>query len=94
MGIRTYYKEYEQIKDRAVKMGLGEYINMKEEDREELDRTKTVICQAGEGHACVRYKVMANGGGLTDDECAIFADDGNLCFGYDIDGNMIEVYTD
>lgn len=46
------------------------------------------------GYACKRYQIIGNANNLSDHECAIIADGGNLCFGYRMEGQEIVVYTD
>ena len=41
-----------------------------------------------------RYQIIGNANNLSDHECAIIADGGNLCFGYRMEGQEIVVYTD
>ena len=84
--MRTHYKEYEEIKDKAIIMYGG--------TPEIMPEDKTVLLFAGEGHYSKRYRVIHNGANLTAEQCAIIADEGNLCFGYDEMDDFIIVYTD
>lgn len=49
---------------------------------------------AGSGYASMRYRVLSNPHNLTDDELALMADGGSLCFGYRKEDTTIVVYTD
>lgn len=84
--MQTHYKEYEKIKDKAIIMYGGM--------PDEIPEDKTILLYAGEGHFSKRYRIMHNGADLTPEQCAIIADEGNLCFGFDKIGVFIEVYTD
>ena len=55
---------------------------------------ETVIMSGDSGYACKRYQIIGNANNLSDHECAIIADGGNLCFGYRMEGQEIVVYTD
>ena len=46
------------------------------------------------GYACKYYEIIGNVNNLSDHDCAIIADGGNLCFGYRMEGQKIVVYTD
>lgn len=46
------------------------------------------------GYACKYYEIIGNVNNLSDHDCAIIADGGNLCFGYRMEGQRIVVYTD
>lgn len=93
--MKTYYEEYEKLKDRAVSISDYQWRNMPEEEREKLLSEKTIITDAGNGYAHKKYKIIGNVNKLSDKECAIVADGGNLCFGYRSEGaNIIAVYTD
>lgn len=48
----------------------------------------------GDGYYCKHYKIIGNAGNLSNHDCAIIADGGNLCFGYSMEGRKIVVYTD
>lgn len=48
----------------------------------------------GSGYANKSFKILSNKAGLSSDELALIADDGNLCFGYKRTGDIIKIYTD
>lgn len=48
----------------------------------------------GFGYANKSFKILSNKAGLSSDELALIADDGNLCFGYKRTGNIIKIYID
>lgn len=45
-------------------------------------------------HGRQEYEVVSNPHNLSDDELALICDDGNLCFGYRKDRDLIVIYTD
>lgn len=92
--MKTWYKEYEAIKDKAILISECDWEKMGEEEQNKLLSEKTVITPAGQGYACALYMIKGNARNLTDQQCAIFADRGNLCFGYRMEGRTIVVYTD
>lgn len=93
--MKTYYEEYEQLKDKGMLISSYNWRTMQEEEQKKLLSEKTVIIDAGSGYAHKKYRIVGNVSKLSTKECAIIADGGNLCFGYRSDGNgVIEVYTD
>lgn len=49
----------------------------------------------GSGYANAKYRVLSNPYGFSNDELALLADRGNLCFGYRMEGpDVIVIYTD
>ena len=88
------YKEYEKIKDKAIVVFGYEWESMADEQKEKILAEKTVIMSGDSGYACKRYQIIGNANNLSDHECAIIADGGNLCFGYRMEGQEIVVYTD
>jgi hypothetical protein len=92
--MKTYYEEYEKIKDKAVLVYDCEWSNMPEEKRQKLLSEKTVIRAVGTIYAGKTYQIEGNVNHLTNQECAIIADGGNLCFGFRMEGKKIVVYTD
>lgn len=48
----------------------------------------------GFGYANKSFKILSNKAGLSSDELALIADDGNLCFGYKRTGDIIKIYID
>lgn len=93
--MKTYYEEYEQLKDKGMLISKYQWLRMPTEDREKLLLKKTVVIDAGGGYAHKRYRIIGNVNNLSDKECAIIADGGNLCFGFRSEGGgVIVVYTD
>lgn len=93
--MKTYYEEYEQLKDKGVLISNYQWRNMPDEEQKKLLSEKTVIIDAGSGYAHKKYCIIGNVNKLSKKECAIIADRGNLCFGYRSEGeNAIAVYTD
>lgn len=93
--MKTYYEEYEQIKDKGILVSSYQWSMMSEDKRKRLLSEKTVIVDSGAGYAHKKYRIIGNVNGLSKKECAIIADSGNLCFGYRIEGeNTIVVHTD
>ena len=49
----------------------------------------------GSGYANMKYRVLSNPYNFSNDELALLADRGNLCFGYRMqDSNVVVVYID
>lgn len=78
----------------AVRRYGYEWESMADEQKEKILAEKTVIMSGDSGYACKRYQIIGNANNLSDHECAIIADGGNLCFGYRMEGQEIVVYTD
>ena len=92
--IKTWFKEYEKIKDKAVVVYPYEWDCMSEKQRNKILSKKTVIMSGESVYACKYYEIIGNANNLSDHDCAIIADGGNLCFGYRMEGQRIVVYTD
>lgn len=92
--IKTWYEEYEKIKDKAIVVYGYEWESMADEQKEKILAEKTVIMSGDSGYACQHYQIIGNANNLSNHECAIIADGGNLCFGYRMEGQEIIVYTD
>ena len=71
-----------------------EWESMADEQKEKILAEKTVIMSGDSGYACKYYEIIGNVNNLSDHDCAIIADGGNLCFGYRMEGQRIVVYTD
>ena len=89
---KTWFKEYEKIKDKAVVVYPYEWDCMSEKQRNKILSKKTVIMSGESGYACKYYEIIGNVNNLSDHDCAIIADGGNLCFGYRMEGQRIVVY--
>lgn len=92
--IKTWYEEYEKIKDKTIVVFGYEWESMADEQKEKILAEKTVIMSGDSGYACKYYEIIGNVNNLSDHDCAIIADGGNLCFGYRMEGQRIVVYTD
>lgn len=92
--MKTWYEEYEKIKDKAVVVYRYKWDSMSGEQRNKILAEKTVIMFDGDGYYCKHYKIIGNASNLSNQECAIIADEGNLCFGYSMKGPRITVYID
>lgn len=92
--IKTWYEEYEKINDKAIVVFGYEWESMADEQKEKILAEKTVIMSGDSGYACKYYEIIGNVNNLSDHDCAIIADGGNLCFGYRMEGQRIVVYTD
>lgn len=92
--IKTWHEEYEKIKDKAIVVFGYEWESMADEQKEKILAEKTVIMSGDSGYACKYYEIIGNVNNLSDHDCAIIADGGNLCFGYRMEGQRIVVYTD
>lgn len=62
--------------------------------RKALEEYDVVVESAGVGYAHHKYRVVKNAPGLSTKDLAIICDDGNLPFGYRVEGGLIYVYTD
>jgi hypothetical protein len=60
----------------------------------DLSNYEVVVQHSGVGYAHTLYKVIKNEPNLSTLELALICDDGNLCFGYSMRGNMICIHTD
>nr|DAJ45269.1 MAG TPA: hypothetical protein [Caudoviricetes sp.] len=78
-------KIYEELKE---KYKINKYAS---ENIEEYD---IVFEFNGFGYANKSFKILSNKAGLSSDELALIADDGNLCFGYKRTGDIIKIYID
>lgn len=92
--MKTYFDTYKEIKDKAVVMDGFSWKNKSREEREQILSEKTVITLDRTLPGCKIYWVEGNVNQLSNLECAIIADHGNLCFGYEKSGDKITVYTD
>lgn len=55
---------------------------------------KLVLNNIAFGKSSNKYMVCANPENLSMAEIALIADYGNICFGFDVIGNIITIYTD
>ena len=87
-------KQTKELDDKAVVVYPYEWDCMSEKQRNKILSKKTVIMSGESGYACKYYEIIGNVNNLSDHDCAIIADGGNLCFGYRMEGQRIVVYTD
>ena len=64
--IKTWYEEYEKIKDKAVVVYGYEWESMADEQKERILAEKTVIMSGDSGYACKRYQIIGNANNLSD----------------------------
>lgn len=87
--MKTYFEEYEKIKDKGVVLVRSEF-----EKNPDIINEKSVLIYAEQRPGVKFYEVAGNVNNLTDLELAIIADSGNLCFGYRKENKDIYIYTD
>ena len=76
---------------RNIKVHSVEYDDALRKALEEYD---VVVESAGVGYAHNKYRVVKNAPRLSTKDLAIICDDGNLPFGYRVQGGLIYVHTD
>ena len=57
-------------------------------------KDKAVVEWVGSGYGHTKYKVVSNPHNLSTLELALICDEGNLCFGYRTEGDLIVIHTD
>ena len=83
---KSNYETYKELIGKyKFKIGRPSEINMDDYD---------VVVSYSVGYAHARYTVLKNAPNLTSREIALLCDDGNLCYGYRVEGSTICVYTD
>lgn len=86
-------KIYKELRDK-VKIGYRDSkikgMNISKDDLQNY----CCLVPCGRGYGNVQYQIISNPHNLTNDEIALVADSGNLCFGYRMEGSMIIIYTD
>lgn len=86
-------KIYKKLKGK-VKIGYRDStikeINISKEDLQNY----SCLIPCGRGYGNVQYQIISNPHNLSNDEIALVADGGNLCFGYRVVGSTIVIYTD
>ena len=84
---------YQKLKDK-IKIGYMDSnlkrINISRDDLQNY----CCLVPDGRGYGNVRYHIISNPHHLSNDEIALVADSGNLCFGYRMEGSTIIIYTD
>ena len=76
---------YEELKE---KYKINKYAS------ENIEKYDIAFEFNGFGYANKSFKILSNKAGLSSDELALIADDGNLCFGYKRTGDIIKIYID
>lgn len=98
------WERYEELR-RIYKIKIGLYglvpkdikvhtIEYDDALRKALEEYDVVVESAGVGYAHHKYRVVKNAPGLSTRDLAIICDEGNLCFGYRVQGGLIYVHTD
>lgn len=87
--MKTYFEEYEKIKDKGVVLSRSDL-----ENNPNILNEKSVLIYAEQRPGVKSYEVVGNVNNLTDLELTIIADSGNLCFGYRKENKDIYIYTD
>ena len=87
--MKTYFEEYEKIKDKGVVLSRSDL-----ENNTDIINEKSVLIYTEQRPSVKFYEVVGNVNNLTDLELAIIADSGNLCFGYRRENKDIYIYTD
>jgi len=85
---------YNEIKNKAIVLYTSQLSEMNEVELENLKKEKTIILDCGSGYATHKYMILSNSNNLSTLEIALIADEGNLCFGYRLEGSFIIVHTD
>lgn len=57
-------------------------------------KDKAKVEYAGGGYAKRKFRVVENPHSLSTAQLALIADQGNLCFGFRMDGDLIVIHTD
>ena len=86
-------KIYKELRDK-VKIGYRDSkikgMNISKDDLQNY----CCLVPCGRGYGNVQYQIISNPHNLSNDEIALVADGGNLCFGYRVVGSTIIIYTD
>lgn len=89
--IKTYFDRYKELRAK-YKIGTNRlYIKARGESEDDYD---VIVEYCGTGYAHKKYRVIKNKPNLSNQDLAIICDDGNLCFGYRMEGGLICVHTD
>ena len=72
---------YQELKPKIKRCFVDYYTNKSNYTAEDL-KQYCCIESRGANYASMRYHVLSNPHNLTDDELALMADGGSLCFGY------------
>lgn len=74
-----------------LELGTAEFDEAMKRTLEEYD---VVVTMVGVGYAHHKYRVLVNKPQLSTKDLAIICDEGNLPFGYRVQGGLIYVHTD
>lgn len=85
MGFDTYYERYRQLTSQYRICHGGEY---------NPDDFDVIVEPAGFGYAHTIYKIVKNAPRLDMTDLAIICDEGNVCFGFKAEYDIIKIYTD
>lgn len=91
--VQINQKIYKELRDK-VKIGYRDSkikgMNISKDDLQNY----CCLVPCGRGYGNVQYQIISNPHNLSNDEIALVADGGNLCFGYRAVGSTIVIYTD
>lgn len=76
---------YTGHEDEKARINLSIYNEIKD---------KAKVEYAGSGYAHMKYRVVENPHSLSNTQLALIADEGNLCFGFRMEGDLIVIHTD
>lgn len=106
MATATYYDRYDELRSK-YKIARSMYkvyspANVNDFEPEMAQKIRDVRLKVwdvvveciGTGYAHKKYRIVKNGPGLSTEDLAIICDQGNLCFGYRTEGNIICIHTD
>ena len=99
-----HFDRYEEL-CKAFKIRRGTYglvspdaqysvVGRREALEKAMESFDVVIEYVGPGYAHAKYRVLRNKPKLSTKDLAIICDEGNLCFGYRTEGDLIIVHTD
>lgn len=87
----THYDRYKELTSTYKVLCLPSFPGYSMEKLKDYD---VAIQFVGVGYAHQKYRVIKNEPNLPTKDLAILCDNGNLCFGYRVEGGCICVYTD
>lgn len=86
---------YQELEQKAQVVYQGIIDKMEMEELEKLKTEKSLLLDYKHGYAHTCYKILSNPHNLSNEELALVADGGNLCFGYTMDDPfVIHIFTD
>lgn len=84
---KKIYSEWAFEENAVEKLKINKEIYQEIKDKAEVELV-------GSGYGHTKYKVVSNPHNLSTLELALICDEGNLCFGYRIQGDLIVIHTD